>query len=75
MDHDIIIGANFRTVLKGKGYFFLIASTSHQIEKSTENQLLKKLTASVLYNPPLLKDFGTKMSPSNDILIFSMQMD
>lgn len=63
-------------VLKGKGYFFLIASIfSSDWKKSTENQLLKNLRANDLYHLPLLKDFGTKMFPQYEILIFSMQMD
>lgn len=62
-------------VLKGKkGYFFLIVSPPDW-KKSTENQLLKKLTSGYLYHRSLLKDFRTKMFPQYEILIFSMQMD
>lgn len=51
-------------VLKGKkGYFFLIVSPPPDWKKSTENQLLKKLTSGYLYHPSLLKDFRTKMFP------------
>lgn len=74
MDHDIIEQI-FGQFSKAKETSFRLHHLLITLKKSTENQLLEKLTASVLHHLPFIKDSGTKVFPHYDTLIFSMQMD